>query len=153
MGICQGLHRRRDRRRYTGRVEHFEVWNELDGHWCWKHGVNPAEYAQLVIDTAKAVKKGNPKAQVLAGALAFSKFLFASYFTCVDMIEAEGTITLQVAALKGDIRLIDLIDGAVYEIPESMIEDCGDNCLIIKNLPIKDYPMALTFGEFHKGFA
>lgn len=41
-------------RRYTGRVEHFEVWNEPDGHWCWKHGVNPAEYAQLVIDTAKA---------------------------------------------------------------------------------------------------
>lgn len=35
-----------------------------------------------------------------------------------------------------------------YEIPEEMIEDKGDGVYVIKELPIKDTPLILTFGSF-----
>jgi hypothetical protein len=339
-------------RRYKGRVVHFEIWNEPDGIWCWKHGVSGEEYSAFAIDTAKAIKKANPEAQVFGGsichrnldwfntvlsnglgqyidAVTFHEYthderlvyervaalkalckahgadikiiqgesgsqsksggngalragswtqrkqakqllrhtvadlstdvMFTSYFTCVDMIEAlngsvddkssyldygyfgvlaaefdengfstgeynpkasyyalqnlcslfaedtvsedlpiildpseskwifgrdleisevathgftkpngsmafaywhtsnimttdyEGTITMQAVTLGKDVKLVDPMDGSVYEIPQSMIEDCGDGCLIFKHLPAKDYPLLLTFGDFYTG--
>ena len=55
--------------RYKGKVEHFEVWNEPDGEWCWKHGVNGREYGEFVIATAAAIHEGNPDAKVIAGSM------------------------------------------------------------------------------------
>ena len=52
---------------FNGRVKHYEVWNEPDGIWCWKHGVNAAEYAQFVVDTANAVHEKCPDAQIFGG--------------------------------------------------------------------------------------
>ena len=40
------------------------------------------------------------------------------------------------------------MDGSVYEIPEEMIEYKGDGVYVIKELPIKDTPLILTFGSF-----
>ena len=40
------------------------------------------------------------------------------------------------------------MDGSVYEFPENMIEDKGDGVYIIKELPINDTPLILTFGDF-----
>ena len=40
------------------------------------------------------------------------------------------------------------MDGSIYEIPESNIEDKGDGVKVIKELPIKDTPLVLTFGDF-----
>ena len=40
------------------------------------------------------------------------------------------------------------MDGSVYEIPGGMIEDKGDGVYVIKELPIKDTPLILTFGSF-----
>ena len=40
------------------------------------------------------------------------------------------------------------MDGSVYEIPEEMIEDKGDGVYVIKELPVKDTPLILTFGSF-----
>jgi hypothetical protein len=39
------------------------------------------------------------------------------------------------------------MDGAIYEIPESImsVDDFGNR--IFKDLPIKDYPMFLVFGK------
>ena len=53
---------------FLGRVAHFEVWNEPDGEWCWRHGVNGTEYGTFARDTALAVKNGNPDAEIFAGA-------------------------------------------------------------------------------------
>ncbi|MCI8332821.1 MAG: hypothetical protein HFE78_08365 [Clostridiales bacterium] len=333
-----------------GRVCYYEVWNEPDGKWCWKHGPDGKEYGRFVIDTAIALKKGDPNAKIIGGALAIARPLdftydafsvgmgqyidalsyheytidetivlrrvkalrglcdqfnpqieiiqgesgapsrsdgmgalnigawtphkqaklllrhlmadliagvkFTSYFSCVDMIEAlhgtvgnlasyldygyfgvlgaefdaeghsvgsyapkasyyalqalaaafagdfrktdlpilryqedsarlfgmdcddasiieagfarengsaayvywnstpllttdfESTVSFCTAALKGQVRLIDLMDGAVYELPEGILENRADGKLTIHNLPIKDYPMALTFGDF-----
>lgn len=56
-------------RRYHGKIDHFEVWNEPDGIWCWKHGVSGREYGEFVSVTADAIKEGNPDAKVIAGSM------------------------------------------------------------------------------------
>lgn len=334
--------------RYKGKVTYYEVWNEPDGVWCWKHGENPVEYGEFVVATSKAVKETDPDAKVIGGSyckrsmhyidtalkimanhidaitfheytadeyLVFSRVKslralcdrynpsieiiqgesgsqsrsggagalrtgswtprkqakqllrhtiadlmtevkFMSYFSCMDMIEAlrgergvkssymdygyfgvlgadfdedgfatgeytpkpsyyalqnissifaeevkplelpivfrkcdsprifgkdmsekdivyggfrkpngshalffwtstdlmttefESTFTLETAALGEDVKLIDPMDGSIYELPEYMLENNGDAHLTLKNLPIKDYPLALIFGDF-----
>lgn len=52
---------------FEGRVRFYEVWNEPDGNWCWKHGVNATELGRFTRDTAKAVKEVNSEAKVIGG--------------------------------------------------------------------------------------
>ena len=54
-------------KRYHGRCQWYEIWNEPDGKWCWKHGVNPTEYGNFCIATAKAVKEADPDAKIIIG--------------------------------------------------------------------------------------
>jgi hypothetical protein len=56
----------------------------------------------------------------------------------------EGTVTIHFSALKDRPHLVDLMDGSIYEIPDSMIEPHPLGGYYIVNLPVKDYPMALT---------
>lgn len=336
-------------KRYAGKISWFEVWNEPDGKWCWKHGVSGTEYGQFVIATAKAIREGNPEAKVVggvscrhlpdwiadviatgavkamdaysyhgyysheresvyrprltralcrnanpaikfiqgetgtqsrsdgAGALAgrawtplkqakflartllshmFEGVFINSYFSCVDMVEAlngttddksshmdfgyfgvlnarfdengvacdgytpkpayrtlqtlaaifredyelqelpirpftlesprfasldehwseitfrsftkpngssgfvywkpaellktdlESSISIHCVGMKGTPRLIDLLDGSVYEIPSSILQQEHKDVLLLKNLPLKDSPLLLTFGDF-----
>ena len=60
----------------------------------------------------------------------------------------QSSITLEVFTEYTDIKLVDIMDGQIYKIPDSMIEDKGDGVYIIKELPIKDTPLVLTFGDF-----
>ncbi len=62
----------------------------------------------------------------------------------------ESNITLEVATLPAPMRLVDPYDGSIYEIPESMIETDPFGCITVHALPIRDYPMFLTFGNFMK---
>lgn len=73
------------------------------------------------------------------------------YWNSTEMFtikEYESTISLQTAGLKGKVRLIDPMDGNVYEIPENMVKDEGRNIFQFINIPIKDYPLILAFGDF-----
>lgn len=333
---------------YAGKVNYFEIWNEPDGKWCWKHGVDAKQLGQFTLATAKAIKEVNPDAKTIGGVVCLRKldFLntalktgmgryldfisfheythdernvfekvetlralakmynpnieliqgesgtqsksgghgalhngawteeiqakqlarhtvadlmtdvhFTSYFSCVDMIEAlngdvnniasyldygyfgilgadfdengrstgeyykkpsyyvlqnicsvfsedikickqpifvhsgyseayyeqqlhryeiisgsferaggkafvywypsnimttsyKSSITVEVFTEYKEIKLIDIMDGSVYEIPEEMIEDKGDGVFILNALPIKDTPLVLTFGKF-----
>ena len=54
-------------RRYAGKIQWYEVWNEPDGRWCWKHGVSGTEYGEFVKQTAAAIKEGDPNAKVIGG--------------------------------------------------------------------------------------
>ncbi|MBO5724557.1 MAG: beta-galactosidase [Lentisphaeria bacterium] len=54
-------------RRYKGRIQWYEVWNEPDGTWCWKHGPSGTEYGEFFKLTAAAVKKGDPDAKLIGG--------------------------------------------------------------------------------------
>lgn len=334
---------------FKGKVQYYEVWNEPDGIWCWKHGVNAEEYGKFVIETAKAARSIDSNVKIIGGsictrgleyintafstgmgeymdALSFHEYTpdetkvfervsylkalcnlynpsieiiqgesgsqsrsggcgalktgswtqkkqakqlarhtmvdlitgvkFTSYFTCVDMTEAlngtignkdsymdfgyfgvlgadfdengfstgeytpkmsyttlqaisslfaedfkvealplafcpttskrvfgddfseptmvssgfkkpngshafvywnasdlmttefESTISIQTAGLTGDIKLINLLDGTVYKLPENMVENKDNNFILFKNIPITDYPLLLTFGDF-----
>lgn len=58
---------------FKGRITWFEIWNEPDGEWCWKTGVNGTEYGEFVKATAAAILEGNPEAKVIAGSFCSSK--------------------------------------------------------------------------------
>ena len=65
--------------RYAGKVQHFEIWNEPDGGWCWKKFKGDEvwfdcenagrEYGEFVIATTAAIRKGNPDAKPIAGSM------------------------------------------------------------------------------------
>jgi hypothetical protein len=44
----------------------------------------------------------------------------------------------------------DLLDGSIYTLPDSICERLGGNRMTLHNLPIRDYPMLLTFGDFYR---
>ena len=54
---------------FRGRVAAWEVWNEPDGTWCWKHGPSGPEYGRFVIETAAAVRAADPEAKIVAGSM------------------------------------------------------------------------------------
>lgn len=60
----------------------------------------------------------------------------------------EATTTWESYGLSGTPRLIDLLTGDVYEIPESMIERKREGLLVFHNIPLRDFPLLLTFGDF-----
>lgn len=64
--------------------------------------------------------------------------------TALMTTDYESTVTLHLSTFKTCPHLVDLMDGSIYEIPDSMIEPHELGGYFIVNLPIKDYPMALT---------
>ena len=72
------------------------------------------------------------------------------YWHASDLMtsEYEATVTLHAAGVPGEVRLVDMLDGSIYSLPESIAEPRGEGKWIFHNLPIKDYPMMLTFGNF-----
>ena len=46
-------------------------------------------------------------------------------------------------------KLIDLLTGDIYQLPEEMV-DRKTVLTTLRNLPIRDYPLLLTFGDFYK---
>lgn len=54
---------------FEGRVSFYEIWNEPDGDWCWKHGANATELGIFTRDTAKAIKNINPDAKTIGGVI------------------------------------------------------------------------------------
>ncbi len=59
---------------FLGQVSRYEIWNEPDGRWCWKHGVSGAEYGEFAKATAAAIRKGDPDAEVIGGAVCLYNF-------------------------------------------------------------------------------
>lgn len=79
--------------RYVGKVTWFEVWNEPDGKWCWKHGVSGVEYGRFAADTAKAIKAGNPDAKVIGGSICISDLNFINAALANGMAENIDALT------------------------------------------------------------
>lgn len=50
---------------FKGRIQRYEVWNEPDGLWCWKHGPSGKELGEFTIDTAKCCKEADPDCKVI----------------------------------------------------------------------------------------
>ncbi len=79
--------------RYKGRVKHFEVWNEPDGKWCWKHGEDAKELGRFTIDTARAIREGNPEAYMIGGSVCKRSIDFINSALCTGMGEVIDAIT------------------------------------------------------------
>ena len=72
-----------------------------------------------------------------------------AYWNEVDILTAtyEGTVTFCLFdADKEKLSLVDLKDGSIYRLPDSMVEETGNGGLRLKNLPISDSPVALVIG-------
>ncbi|MBQ8813155.1 MAG: beta-galactosidase [Lachnospiraceae bacterium] len=61
----------------------------------------------------------------------------------------EGTFTIASALMK-EVHLVDFMDGSVYSIPDTMKEEGVIGADIYSSFPIRDYPMALIFGDITK---
>ena len=81
----------------------------------------------------------------------------------------EGTISID-SVIPGKPHLVDLLDGSVYEIPDSIklyelpkkcrkdgeivsapplhLKESLNNFIRFENIPVRDYPLLLTFGDF-----
>lgn len=71
---------------FKGRVHYYEVWNEPDGVWCWKHGPNPVELAEFTKNTAIVCKAADPSCEVIG--LTLAKFdEFAEEFAKTDVLK------------------------------------------------------------------
>lgn len=51
--------------RYKGKVTHYEIWNEPDNPFCWKHGVNAHELGVFTAETGKIIHRTDPSATVI----------------------------------------------------------------------------------------
>ena len=73
-----------------------------------------------------------------------------AYWKAADLMREtyEGTISFQLSGTSEKIRLVDLLSGDVYELPEAMMEKQDDQVVKLVNLPLTDSPMLLTFGDF-----
>ena len=74
-----------------------------------------------------------------------------AYWNSTDMIKVqgfEGSVTFEVSGVSGEARLIDPMDGSIYAIPDSIITKSENNLYSFKNIPVKDYPLIIAFGDF-----
>lgn len=73
-----------------------------------------------------------------------------AYWNAVDLMTqtCESTLSLSTAGLPGKPRLVDPMTGVIYDLPDNMAERVGDACYTFLHLPLTDYPLFLTFGDF-----
>ncbi len=98
--------------RYRGRIGLYEIWNEPDGQWCWKHGVNAAEYGRFAVDTARAIRETDPNAQIAGGSICLRTLDFLNgalqagmgdwidYVTFHEYTHAEELVFERVQAIR-----------------------------------------------------
>jgi hypothetical protein len=53
---------------FKGQHVVWEIWNEPNGGWFWKPKANVQQYIKLALATAKAIRKANPNATIIAPA-------------------------------------------------------------------------------------
>lgn len=75
-----------------------------------------------------------------------------AYWNNTDRITTtyESTISFSTAAMPGEVRIVNMLNGDVFALPDDMLEDKGSNRFLLKNIPITDYPLLLTFGNFEE---
>lgn len=70
-------------RHFSDRVTHYEIWNEPDCSGFWLKGPNAEAYMDLVALTSPVIRKQDPEAKVVGGALGRS----ISHWRAFDIIQ------------------------------------------------------------------
>ena len=94
---------------FRDRVEYYEIWNEPEGKGFWKCGVNPAQYADLIMLTAPAIRKGFPEAKIMGGGLRARE---TDLLTFADQVFRTDAV-----------KMIDALTYHGYDIAEADISD------------------------------
>ena len=71
---------------FKGRIHYYEIWNEPDGQWCWKHGPNAIELAEFTERTAIACKEADPDCEVI-GLVSCFDYHFATKFAETEVLD------------------------------------------------------------------
>ena len=109
------------------------------------------EYAigyKAYLDAAKTERESVTEGIRLAkenGSKAFA------YWNSTDLVTSggyDGAVSLEIAGVSGYVHLVDPMDGSVYEIGNDIMNDKGGGLYVFEHLPVKDYPLILTFGDF-----
>ncbi len=109
-------------RHFSGRVAWYEIWNEPDGKWCWKHGASAEEYAAFAVATCDAVHRADEKAKAVAGVtctvnLPYFKVMFdhgaARAADAVSFHRYNADETLALSEIRALRALIDRYDPTV----------------------------------------
>lgn len=68
------------------------------------------------------------------------------YWNSVDLLTEtyDGTISFEIYGKLDTVSLVDLRDGGIYELPESILEPI-DGGVRLNNLPLTDCPLAIVF--------
>lgn len=74
------------------------------------------------------------------------------YWKATDVINMtySSEVTIEAYRLPQEVHLINCLTGDIYDIPSDKTELRADGRLLLKNLPIYDYPLMVTFGNFTK---
>ncbi|MDF2927238.1 MAG: hypothetical protein K0R57_6152 [Paenibacillaceae bacterium] len=72
------------------------------------------------------------------------------YWYAADIMKEcySSTISFHYMGECGDIRLVDLYSGNIYELDGSILEQPYRGAFRLKHLPLRDYPLVITFGDF-----
>ncbi len=60
----------------------------------------------------------------------------------------EGTVSFELGAITGKARLIDPMDGSVYQIGDDIMRDMENGLYCFEHLPLRDYPLIIAIGDF-----
>ncbi len=99
---------------FKGRIRYYEIWNEPDGVWCWKHGPNAKELGEFIIATAKACKAGDADCKVVG------------FVTCMGQREF-----VEAVARTGCLDVLDAVSYHAYAIGE---EGFRQNYMVYRDL-------------------
>lgn len=111
---------------FKGRIHFYEVWNEPDGQWCWKHGPNPYELADFTNMTALACKAADPDCEVLGLVLAHGMDEFSDTLKNTDILDNLDGITYHAY------RVIEQEWNDKYEYYKKWLDEAGRDIKIIQ---------------------
>ena len=72
-----------------------------------------------------------------------------AYWKGTDILTTDfvSTVSAKSMGLPEEVHIIDLMDGAVYELEPSVCASGGDGKVVFTHIPIRDYPILLVFGN------
>ena len=120
----------------------------------FNENVEPIEIASIFTPKVSTRIDGRdcPTRELIYGGIQKSNGSKAfAYWNSTDMVTVgsyEGSVSFELSGVSGEVKLIDPRDGSIYEIPESVVTKTEHHLYRFCNLPVRDYPLILAFGDF-----
>lgn len=101
-------------------------------------------------DSIRIFGRDTRRERVIAGGFSRPEGQALAYWYPADLMTStfEGTVSFEVFSPYNEVRLIDVMTGAVYQLPESMQTRDACGTFRFQHLPVLDSPLLLTFGTF-----